>query len=63
MHAVKDWFDIAGYVVEAAGVLTILAGVLLASVWFLARLRSATRLEAYRDFRSDVDRSCWAWNS
>jgi hypothetical protein len=30
MTAVKDWFDIVGYVLEAAGVLTILAGALIA---------------------------------
>jgi uncharacterized membrane protein len=57
MSVVKDWFDVAGYVVEAAGVLTILAGALLATGWFLARLRSMTKLEAYREFRSDVGRS------
>ena len=57
MSVVKEWFDVAGYVVEAAGVLTILAGALLATGWFLVRLRSMTKLEAYREFRSDVGRS------
>ena len=57
MIMVKDWFDIAGYVVEAAGVLTILVGALLATGWFLTRLRRMTKLEAYREFRSDVGRS------
>ncbi len=57
MILVKDWFDMAGYVVEAAGVLTIVVGAFLATWWFITRLRSMTKLEAYREFRSDVGRS------
>jgi uncharacterized membrane protein len=57
MSFVKDWFDIAGYVVEAAGVLTILVGALLATGWFLGRLKRMSKLDAYREFRSDVGRS------
>jgi len=57
MIAIKDWFNIAGYVVEAAGVLTILVGASLATLWFLVRLRSMAKLEAYRELRSDVGRS------
>ncbi|WP_455378510.1 DUF1622 domain-containing protein [Petrachloros mirabilis] len=57
MSDVKHWFDIAGYLVEAAGVLTILAGVLIGTWWFLSRLRRMPKLEAYREFRSDVGRS------
>ena len=50
MDKVKDLFDVAGYLVEAAGVLTIIAGVLFATWWFLTRLRSMTKLDAYREF-------------
>ncbi|MDH4023739.1 MAG: DUF1622 domain-containing protein [Gammaproteobacteria bacterium] len=57
MSAVKQWFDVAGYVVEAAGVLTIVIGALLAALWFPLRLRTRTMLEAYSDFRSNVGRS------
>ena len=57
MIIVKDWFDIAGYVVEAAGVLTIVVGSLLATRWFITRLTTIPKLEAYREFRSDVGRS------
>lgn len=57
MIIVKDWFDIAGYVVEAAGVLTIVVGSLLATWWFITRLTNIPKLEAYREFRSDVGRS------
>ena len=64
MSIIKDWFDVAGYVVEAAGVLTILVGALLATGWFLARLRSMTKLEAIgSSVPTSVGRSCWAWNS
>jgi hypothetical protein len=47
MSFVKDWFDVAGYVVEAAGVLTILVGALLATGWFLGRLKKMSKLDAY----------------
>lgn len=57
MNLVKDWFDIAGYVVEAAGVLTIIVGSSLATIWFLTRLTSEPKLDAYRAFRSDVGRA------
>jgi len=57
MIFVKEWFDIAGYVVEAAGVLTIIVGAIMATWWFLARLRSTPKLDAYRAFRSNVGRS------
>ena len=57
MRLIKDWFEVAGYIAEAAGVLTILAGALLATLWYLARLRSMTRIAAYREFRSDLGRS------
>lgn len=57
MDKVKDLFDVAGYVVEAAGVMTIIAGAFLATLWFLTRLRSMPKLDAYREFRSDVGRS------
>ena len=54
MTNTKDLFDIAGYVVEAAGVLTIVVGSSLATIWFLTRLTSVPRLDAYRAFRFDV---------
>ena len=57
MIIVQDWFDIAGYVVEAAGVLTIVVGAILATWWFITRLTTMPKLEAYREFRSDVGRS------
>jgi hypothetical protein len=47
MSFVKDWFDVAGYVVETAGVLTILVGALLATGWFLGRLKKMSKLDAY----------------
>ena len=51
---VKDLFDMAGYVVEAAGVFTIVVGAFLASWWFLNCLRSMPKLDAFREFRSDI---------
>ena len=57
MDKVKDLFDVAGYVVEAAGVMTIIVGAFLATLWFLTRLRGMPKLDAYREFRSDVGRS------
>lgn len=57
MGVMKEWFDVAGYVVEAAGVLTIVIGALLATGWFVTRLRRTATLEAYWQFRRDVGRS------
>jgi uncharacterized membrane protein len=57
VKVLRDWCDIAGYVVEGAGVLVILIGCLLATWWFLNRLRARERLSAYSQFRRDVGRS------
>lgn len=57
MSVMKDWFDVAGYVVEAAGVLAIVIGALLATVLFVGGLRRRATVEAYRQFRRDVGRS------
>lgn len=37
--------------------LTIIVGAFLATWWFLIRLRSMPKLDAYREFRSEVGRS------
>jgi len=53
----RHWFGIAGYALEAAGVLTIIVGALVASFWFLIRLRVTARLPAYQEFRRDIGRA------
>jgi uncharacterized membrane protein len=57
MSPIRDLFGIAGYVIEAAGVITILAGVVLSAIWFAGRLRRLEWLEAYQQFRQNLARS------
>jgi uncharacterized membrane protein len=54
---IKQWFGVAGYVIEAVGVLTIVLGCLLSGAWFVHHLRSMQRLIAYQELRRDVGRS------
>ena len=57
MSPLRDLFGIAGYVIEAAGVITIIVGFVLSAVWFAGRVRRRDSLEAYRQFRQDLARS------
>jgi uncharacterized membrane protein len=54
---IKQWFGIAGYVIEAVGVLTIVLGCLLSGTWFARGLRRMEGLVAYQELRRDVGRS------
>lgn len=54
---IRQWFGVAGYVIEAVGVLTIVLGCLLSAAWFAHHLRSMQRLIAYQELRRDVGRS------
>ena len=56
MLPLREIFGIAGYVIEAVGVLSIVAGFILSAVWFARRLWRATG-DAYRRFRQDLARS------
>ncbi len=57
MLPLRDIFGIAGYVIEAIGVLSIVVGFVLSAVWFAARLRRRAARDAYREFRQDLARS------
>jgi len=57
MNDIREWFGVAGYVLEAVGVITIAAGCVVATWWFLRNLRTLTRLAAYETFRRDLGRS------
>ena len=39
MMPLKDLFGVAGYVIEAVGVISIVLGFALSAFWFLTRLR------------------------
>ncbi len=47
----------AGYVIESAGVLAIIAGFLLASIGFLSSPRRLSTEAAYKNFRRNLGRS------
>ena len=57
MTPLREIFGIAGYVIEAAGVVTIIVGFVLSAIWFAGRLRRLEALEAYQQFRQDLARS------
>jgi uncharacterized membrane protein len=50
-------FGIAGYVIEAAGVISIVVGFILSAIWFVGRLRRLESLDAYQQLRQDLARS------
>lgn len=57
METVKDYFGVAGYVVEGIGVATILLGCLLSAAWFVGRLARMGGVAAYQELRRDLGRS------
>lgn len=54
---VRDLFGLAGFAVEAAGVMTIIAGILISTIWFATGLRQPDRLAIYQRYRQDLARS------
>ena len=56
MMSIRELLGLAGYVVEAAGVVTIVIGFVVSAYWFLGRLQRGA-LEAYHRFRQDLARS------
>lgn len=57
MTPIRDLFGIAGYVIEAVGVIIIIVGIVLSAIWFAGRLRRLGSLQAYQQFRQDLARS------
>ncbi len=57
MTPIRDLFGIAGYVIEAAGVIVIIVGIGLSAIWFAGRLRQLGSLAAYQQFRQNLARS------
>ena len=57
MIPLREMFGIAGFVIEAIGVICIVAGFVLSAIWFAGRLRRLESLDAYQQFRQDLARS------
>ena len=57
MTPFREMFGIAGYVIEAMGVISIVVGFVLSTIWFVGRLRRLESLDAYQQFRQDLARS------
>ena len=53
----RDMFGVAGFVLEAAGVLVIVMGIALSTVSFLRQLRQSDTLAAYQSYRQNMARS------
>jgi len=57
LNDIKQWFAVAGYVIEAVGVATIVIGCLLSGGWFARHLRQMGRLVAYQELRRNIGRA------
>ena len=57
MTSFRDLFGVAGYAIEAVGVISIIVGFALSAVWFVGRMRRREMLDAYQQFRQDLARS------
>lgn len=57
MTAIRDMFGVAGYAIEAAGVVIIVLGIVLSTILFTTRLHSLGFLDAYHQFRQNLARS------
>ena len=57
MNEIRSYFDIASLIIEALGILAIVAGGAIAIVHFARSLRSVPFVEAYQDFRRALARA------
>lgn len=57
MDRIREFFGIAGFALEAVGVIVVIAGFLVSSAWYFVRLRRKDRLAAYHAYRRDLARS------
>jgi uncharacterized membrane protein len=57
MTPIRELFGIAGYVIEAVGVIIIVVGIGVSAIWFVGRLRRLGSLDAYQKLRQDLARS------
>lgn len=57
MSQFKDFIGAVSYAIEAAGVLVIVAGFVLATIRAIKRMRVPYRGSPYRDYRRDIARS------
>jgi uncharacterized membrane protein len=57
MESIRDYLGLAGYAIEAAGVLVILIGLAWSTGRFLVRLQAIGGLPAYGELRRNVGRS------
>ena len=57
MTPIRDLFGIAGYVIEAVGVIIIIVGIVVSTFWVVGRLRRLGPMDTYQRFRQDLARS------
>jgi uncharacterized membrane protein len=57
LNELRQWFGIAGYALEAIGVITIVIGCIWATSWFVRNLRHLAGVTAYENLRRDLGRS------
>lgn len=57
MEQIREFFGVAGFALEAVGVIVMIAGFLVSTTWYIARLRDKEYLFAYQAYRRDLARS------
>ena len=57
MSNLESYLGTAGQIIETIGVVCIIAGFILSTAWFVARLRQGSAMDAYDGYRKDLGRS------
>jgi uncharacterized membrane protein len=57
MSTIQTYLGMAGFAIEIIGVIAIIIGFILSTVWFARRLRGGVAPEAYHRYRQDLGRS------
>ena len=57
MTIFRDIFGIAGFALEAAGVIVIIVGIVLSTISFIGKFHLSETLTAYQNYRQSIARS------
>jgi uncharacterized membrane protein len=57
MDQIREFFGIAGFALEAVGVIVMIIGFFGSTTWYIARLRRKENLSVYQAYRRDLARS------
>ena len=57
MSTIQTYLGMVGFAIEVIAVIAIIIGFILATAWFVGRLRRGDALESFRRYRQDLGRS------